>query len=72
MKLHLQELNVSCTYEGQVTNKVYPESFPRHNNTFRESGTGVSDVVNRANTLTTTITDVITNGSYCTSGARKS
>ena len=25
-------------------------------------GTGVSDVVNRANTLTTTITDVITNG----------
>ena len=28
----------------------------------RESGTGVSDVVNRANTLTTTITDVITNG----------
>ena len=56
-------ITVSCTYEGAVTNKIYPESYPQVITSLAvESGTGVSDVVNRANTLTTTITNVITNG----------
>ncbi len=59
----LSGITVSCTYEGSVTQKIYPESYPQVITTLAcESGTGVSDVINRANTLTTTITDVITNG----------
>ena len=40
-------INVSCTYEGSVTNKVYPESFPQVITTLPvETGTGVKDVAN--------------------------
>ena len=56
-------INVSCTYEGSVTNKVYPESFPQVITTLPvETGTGVKDVANRASTLTSVITNVISNG----------
>ena len=59
----LAGINVTCTFEGSTVAKVYPESLPQVITTLTcESGTGVSDVVNRANTLTTTITDVISNG----------
>ena len=53
-------LNLSCS-EG---NLVYPESFPQNtdNGLTVESGSGVKDVVGRADTLTSVITDVIENG----------
>ena len=59
----LANINVSCTFEGAVTQKVYPESFPQEVTTLTvESGTGNKDVVGRADTLTAVITDVIADG----------
>ena len=53
-------INISCT-DG---NLIYPESFPQDttNGLTVESGTGVSDVVGRADTLTSVITSVISGG----------
>ena len=59
----LSGINVSCTFEGSVQNKVYPESFPQVVTSLTcESGTGNKDVIGRADTLTALITSVITNG----------
>jgi len=53
-------INISCT-DG---NLVYPESFLQDttNGYIVESGSGNKDVIGRADILTTTITDVISNG----------
>jgi len=59
----LAGINVSCTFEGSVQNKVYPEDFPQVITSLTcESGTGNKDVIGRADTLTALITSVITNG----------
>ena len=59
----LAGINVTCTFEGSVTAKVYPESFPQVITSLAvESGTGNNDVVGRADTLTSVITSVIANG----------
>ena len=59
----ISSITVSCTFEGQTTQKVYPESLPQVITTLAvETGTGVKDVANRASTLTSVITNVITNG----------
>ena len=59
----ISSITVSCTFEGQTTQKVYPESLPQDITTLVcESGAGVNDVANRASTLTSVITNVITNG----------
>jgi len=56
-------INVTCTFEGSTVAKVYPESLPQVVTSLAcESGTGVNDVANRASTLTSVITDVISNG----------
>ena len=55
----LANINISCP-DG---NLVYPESFPQDITALTvESGSGVSDVIGRADILTSVITDVITNG----------
>ena len=59
----LAGINVTCTFEGSTVAKVYPESFPQVITSLAcESGTGVNDVANRASTLTSVITNVISNG----------
>ena len=52
----LSGINVSCTFEGSVQNKVYPESPFVVTSLTCESGTGNKDVIGRADTLTALIT----------------